>query len=168
MAEVIHSGRYQDGEAWRGKHAIVVGTGNSGHDIAQDLCSSGAHVTMMQRSSTLVTNIEPSAQLAYAAYNEGTLDDNDLIATSMPLRLARRSHQMITEQSKQLDRPLLEALARIGFKLDYGEDDTGWQFNVRASDESVPAAVIAGDTAMWVRTRPTDAVSERPDPSDDR
>ncbi|HEX7658778.1 MAG TPA: DUF6188 family protein [Pseudonocardiaceae bacterium] len=46
--------------------------------------------------------------------------------------------------------------------------DTGWQFNVRASDESVPAAVIAGDTAMWVRTRPTDAVSERPDPSDDR
>jgi len=126
--QIVHSSRYDDGENWHGKRALVIGTGNSGHDIAQDLYSSGAEVTLVQRSPTLITNIEPSAQLAYAAYNEGTLDDNDLIATSMPLRLARRSHQMITEQSKQLDRPLLDALEKIGFKLDYGEDNTGWQF----------------------------------------
>jgi putative flavoprotein involved in K+ transport len=126
--QVVHSSRYDDGENFDGKRALVIGTGNSGHDIAQDLHSSGASVTLVQRSPTLITNIEPSAQLAYAAYNEGTLDDNDLIATSIPLRLARRSHQMITEQSKQLDRPLLDALAQIGFRLDYGEDNTGWQF----------------------------------------
>lgn len=126
--QLVHSSRYDDGENWQGKRALVIGTGNSGHDIAQDLYSSGAEVTLVQRSPTLVTNIEPSAQLAYAAYNEGTLEDNDLIATSMPLQLARRSHQMITEQSRRLDAPLLEALAKIGFKLDYGEDDTGWQF----------------------------------------
>jgi cation diffusion facilitator CzcD-associated flavoprotein CzcO len=126
--QIVHSSRYDDGENFDGKRALVIGTGNSGHDIAQDLYSSGADVTLVQRSPTLITNIEPSAQLAYVAYNEGTLDDNDLIATSMPLRLARRSHQMITEQSKQLDKPLLDALSRIGFKLDYGEDNTGWQF----------------------------------------
>ncbi|MBV9462343.1 MAG: NAD(P)/FAD-dependent oxidoreductase [Bradyrhizobium sp.] len=126
--QVMHSSRYEDGEDFSGRRALVIGTGNSGHDIAQDLYSSGAHVTLVQRSPTLITNIEPSAQLAYAAYNEGTLEDNDLIATSMPLKLARRSHQMITEQSKQLDGPLLDALAKIGFKLDYGEDNTGWQF----------------------------------------
>jgi putative flavoprotein involved in K+ transport len=125
---IVHSSRYEDGEDWKGKRAIVIGTGNSGHDIAQDLYSSGADVTLVQRSPTLITNIEPSAQLAYAAYNEGTLDDNDLIATSMPLRLARRSHQMLTEQSKQLDGELLDKLASIGFKLDFGEDGTGWQF----------------------------------------
>ena len=90
---VLHSSQYDDGEAWKGKRAIVIGTGNSGHDIAQDLHSSGADVTLVQRSSTLITNIEPSAQLVYAPYNEGTLDDNDLIATSMPLALARRSHR---------------------------------------------------------------------------
>jgi cation diffusion facilitator CzcD-associated flavoprotein CzcO len=106
----------------------VVGTGNSGHDIAQDLHSSGAEVTLVQRNSTLITNIEPSAQLAYAAYNEGTLEDNDLIATSMPLALAKRSHVMITEQSRKLDHELLDALARVGFKLDFGEGGTGWQF----------------------------------------
>jgi cation diffusion facilitator CzcD-associated flavoprotein CzcO len=125
---VLHSSQYDDGEAWKGKRAIVIGTGNSGHDIAQDLHSSGADVTLVQRSSTLVTNIEPSAQLAYAAYNEGTLEDNDLIATSMPLALARRSHVMLTEQSKKLDRELLEGLSRVGFKLDFGDGGTGWQF----------------------------------------
>jgi putative flavoprotein involved in K+ transport len=125
---VMHSSRYQDGETWKGKKAIVIGTGNSGHDIAQDLHSSGAEVTLVQRSSTLITNIEPSAQLAYAAYNEGTLDDNDLIATSMPLTLAKRSHVMLTEQSKAFDKELLDRLERVGFKLDFGDGGTGWQF----------------------------------------
>ncbi|MHC1949263.1 NAD(P)/FAD-dependent oxidoreductase [Bradyrhizobium sp. UFLA06-06] len=126
--KVMHSSRYEDGENWTGKRALVIGTGNSGHDIAQDLHSSGAGVTLVQRSSTLITNIEPSAQLAYAAYNEGTLEDNDLIATSMPLVLAKRSHVLMTEQSKQLDKPLLDGLARRGFKLDFGDGGTGWQF----------------------------------------
>ena len=126
--QVTHSSRYDDGGNWDGKRALVIGTGNSGHDIAQDLYSSGAGVTLVQRSPTLITNIEPSAQLAYAAYNEGTLDDNDLIATSMPLVLARRSHALMTEHAKTLDKDLLDGLERIGFKLDFGEDGTGWQF----------------------------------------
>jgi putative flavoprotein involved in K+ transport len=125
---LLHSSRYEDGESWAGKRAIVVGTGNSGHDIAQDLYSSGAEVTLVQRSPTLVTNIEPSAQLAYATYNEGTLEDNDLIAASMPTPLAKKTHVMLTEQSKQLDKELLDGLARVGFKLDFGEAGTGWQF----------------------------------------
>jgi putative flavoprotein involved in K+ transport len=125
---VLHSSQYGDGEEWQGKRALVIGTGNSGHDIAQDLYSSGAEVTLVQRSPTLITNIEPSAQLAYEAYNEGTLEDNDLIATSMPLSLAKKSHQSITDRSKELDKDLLDGLRRKGFKLDYGEDGTGWQF----------------------------------------
>src|SRR6185369_11973991 len=31
---VLHSSEYQDGEMWRGKRALVIGSGNSGHDIA--------------------------------------------------------------------------------------------------------------------------------------
>jgi cation diffusion facilitator CzcD-associated flavoprotein CzcO len=125
---LVHSSRYEDGENWTGKRALVIGTGNSGHDIAQDLFSSGAEVTLVQRSPTLVTNIEPSAQLAYATYNEGTLEDNDLIATSMPTPLAKKTHVMLTEQSKELDKELLDGLRRAGFKLDFGDAGTGWQF----------------------------------------
>jgi cation diffusion facilitator CzcD-associated flavoprotein CzcO len=152
--KVMHSSQYDDGENWRGKRAIVVGTGNSGHDIAQDLHSSGADVTMVQRSSTLVVSIEPSAQLVYTPYNEGTLDDNDLIATSMPLQVARKSHAITCQKSRELDQALLDGLARVGFRLDFGEDNTGWQFkyltrgggyyfNVGCSD-----LIVKGDIAL--------------------
>ena len=127
---MLHSGRYEDGEAWKGKNALVIGTGNSGHDIAQDLHSAGANVTLVQRSPTLIVNIEPSAQLAYALYDEGPpLEDCDLITVSVPLELARKSHQRMTAHCKQLDKDLLDRLARIGFKLSDGEDGTGWQFH---------------------------------------
>ena len=126
---VLHSTQYQDGEAWKGKRALVIGTGNSGHDIAQDLASSGAQVTLVQRSPTLVVNIEPSAQLAYALYDEGPpTEDCDLIATSMPFALARKSHIALTAQGKTLDKPLLDGLEAKGFKLDFGDDGSGWQF----------------------------------------
>ena len=126
---VMHSSEYRDGEDWSGRSAVVVGTGNSGHDIAQDLHSSGAHVTLVQRSPTMVVNIEPSAQLPYSLYSEGPpLEDCDLITASMPLALSRRSHQAFTAKSRELDRDLLDGLERAGFRLDYGEDDTGWQF----------------------------------------
>jgi cation diffusion facilitator CzcD-associated flavoprotein CzcO len=128
VGTVMHSSQYDDGENWRGRRAIVIGTGNSGHDIAQDLHSSGAEVTLFQRSSTLVVSIEPSAQLVYMPYNEGTLEDNDLIATSMPLKVARKSHALTCAKSKELDQDLLDGLARVGFKLDFGDDNTGWQF----------------------------------------
>jgi putative flavoprotein involved in K+ transport len=127
--EVLHSSQYRDGEDWSGKRALVIGTGNSGHDIAQDLYSSGAAVTLVQRSATLVVNIEPSAQLAYTLYDEGPpLDDCDLLAASMPTSLVRKSHQSLTEQGRKLDKPLLDRLTQRGFKLDWGEDGTGWQF----------------------------------------
>ncbi len=126
---VVHSSAYQDGEDWSGKHAIVIGTGNSGHDIAQDLACSGAHVTMVQRSPTLVVNIEPSAQLPYALYDEGpALEECDFIVLSMPTPLVRRAHVAFTRESRALDNDLLTGLENIGFKLDSGEDETGWQF----------------------------------------
>ncbi|HMK67809.1 MAG TPA: NAD(P)/FAD-dependent oxidoreductase [Stellaceae bacterium] len=126
---VLHSSQYEDGEAWKGKTALVIGTGNSGHDIAQDLHSAGAEVAIVQRSPTLIVNVEPSAQLPYALYDEGlSLEDCDLITVSFPLALARRSHKLITEQARKLDRELLAALERVGFRLDFGEDGTGWQF----------------------------------------
>jgi hypothetical protein len=126
---VIHSGEYVDGEDWRGKRAVVIGTGNSGHDIAQDLYSAGAAVTLVQRSPTLVIQCDPSAQLVYSLYSEGPpLEDCDLITTSVPLALAKRTHQLATANARQLDRELLDALEKRGFRLDFGEEGTGWQF----------------------------------------
>jgi Pyridine nucleotide-disulphide oxidoreductase len=127
--KVLHSSQYDDGDAWKGKNVLVIGSGNSGHDIAQDLHSSGAKVTLVQRSSTLIVNVEPSAQLPYALYDEGpSLEDCDLITASIPLAVAKRSHILLTQQAKDLDKDLLDGLERKGFRLDFGEDGTGWQF----------------------------------------
>jgi putative flavoprotein involved in K+ transport len=126
---VLHSSQYTSGEAWRGKTALVIGSGNSGHDIAQDLHASGVRATIVQRGTTMVINVEPSAQLPYALYDEGPpLEDCDLITTATPLSLARASHIRFTEQARKMDEPLLDALKRKGFQLDDGEDGTGWQF----------------------------------------
>jgi putative flavoprotein involved in K+ transport len=126
---VQHSSEFGAGADWADRNTLVIGTGNSGHDIAQDLYSNGAQVTLVQRNPTLIVNIEPSAQLPYALYDEGpSLADCDLITTSIPLKLMRKTHQQITERAKALDRELLDGLARAGFKLDFGTDGTGWQF----------------------------------------
>ena len=66
-----------------------------------ELAGTQLTVTMAQRGSTLITNIEPSAQLVYTLYDEGPpLADCDLIAASMPLALARKTHILLTEQAK--------------------------------------------------------------------
>jgi cation diffusion facilitator CzcD-associated flavoprotein CzcO len=169
---VLHSSKYSDGNAWKGKKALVIGSGNSGHDIAQDLRSNGADITLVQRSPTLVVNVEPSAQLPYALYDEGpSLEDCDLITTSFPLALARESHRLLTEKAKNLDKDLLDKLARVGFRLDFGDDGTGWQFkyltrgggyyfNVGCSDMIINGEVglvqfsdIAGFEAQGARMR---------------
>jgi hypothetical protein len=176
--KILHSSQYGDGEAWKGRNVLVIGTGNSGHDIAQDLYSSGAKVTLVQRSPTLIVNIEPSAQLPYALYDEGPpLEDCDLINTSIPLPLARKSHRLLTEQAKKMDKDLLDGLERVGFKLDFGEDGTGWQFkyltrgggyyfNVGCSDLIVAGEIglvqfsdIAGFVAEGARMRTGDTLT---------
>jgi cation diffusion facilitator CzcD-associated flavoprotein CzcO len=170
--KVLHASQYDDGEAWRGKDALVIGSGNSGHDIAQDLHSAGAKVTLVQRSSTMIVNVEPSAQLQYALYDEGIpLEDCDLITTSMPLSLVRKSHKTLTETARNMDKELLDGLERRGFKLDFGDDGTGWQFkyltrgggyyfNVGCSDLIVTGEIglaqfadIAGFVAEGARMR---------------
>ena len=127
--KVLHASQYTEAAPWKGKKAVVIGTGTSAHDIAQDLHSGGAHVTIVQRSPTLIINCDPSAQLVYALYSEGPpLEDCDLITASVPLEVARRTHQLATAHAKELDRPLLEKLERKGFRLTDGPDGTGWQF----------------------------------------
>ncbi len=125
---VRHSGRYGSGLDWAGKRALVLGTGTSGHDVAQDLAVSGAaEVTLVQRSSTLVVSLK-EAQAPYMLYDEEIpFEDKDLLATSFPYPVMRRSHQRMAAMNAHADRALLEGLATRGFRLTQGEDGTGWQ-----------------------------------------
>ena len=117
-----------DGSAWRGKNAVVIGTGNSGHDVAQDLHSHGVNTTIVQRGSTTVVSIDPSAKLNYALYDEGLpLDDTDLINTATAYPLVIRGYQLAVQKMIEWDKPLIDGLKARGFKYDIGHDNTGHQ-----------------------------------------
>ena len=145
--KIMHSGAYQTGKEWAGKKAIVVGTGTSGHDVAQELTTCGAEVTLLQRSPTHVVSLK-QAQRVYSAYYEGPpVADNDLLATASPYPVLVKSFQQVTKSMLEEDKDLLTALEGAGFRLDHagGEDKTGFQmmylrhgggyyFNVGASD----------------------------------
>ena len=127
--KVIHSTDYSSGKDYKGKNVLVFGTGTSAHDVAQDLYVHGANVKIVQRSPSMVVNVEPSAQLPYQLYREGpNTDDCDLITISSPLQVLKKTHQLLTEKTKKIDKALLEKLKEVGFRLEYGEDNTGWQF----------------------------------------
>ena len=127
--KVIHSVDYDSGKHYDGKNVLVYGTGTSAHDVAQDLYVHGANVKIVQRSPSMVVNVEPSAQLPYQLYNEGpNTDDCDLITISSPLEVLKKTHQLLTQKTKKIDKPLLDKLTSVGFKLEYGEENSGWQF----------------------------------------
>jgi cation diffusion facilitator CzcD-associated flavoprotein CzcO len=141
----VHSGAFKNAKQWRGKKALVLGTGTSGHDVAQELHAHGADVTMIQRSKTYVVSLR-EAQSVYAIYSEGiAFEDCDLLAASFPYPVLRRSYQLSTARGREVDKALLDGLEKSGFRLHYGEDETGFQmmylrrgggyyFNVGCSD----------------------------------
>jgi cation diffusion facilitator CzcD-associated flavoprotein CzcO len=148
----VHSGDFKHAEKWKGRKALVLGTGTSGHDVAQELQAHGAQVTMIQRSKTYVVSLK-EAQSVYAIYSEGIpFDDCDLLATSFPYPVLQRSYQLSTARGREVDKALLEALGKRGFRLHFGEDETGFQmmylrrgggyyFNVGCSDLIVSGAI---------------------------
>ena len=127
--KVIHSTDYSSGRDYKGKNVLVFGTGTSAHDVAQDLYVHGANVKIVQQSPSMVVNVEPSAQLPYQLYREGpNTDDCDLITISSPLKVLKKTHQLLTKKTKEIDKSLLDKLEEVGFRLEYGEENTGWQF----------------------------------------
>lgn len=126
--DVIHSSRFGSGIPYAGRNAIVVGTGTSGHDVAQDLYENGAaSVTMVQRGPTCVVSLVPSGTMVYSVYSEGPPpEDVDLITAAIPYDVLRETYQFMTKRTCELDKDLLDGLREVGFKLSFGEDDTGF------------------------------------------
>jgi len=130
--DVLHSHGFTNGARWRGKRALVLGTGNSGHDVAQDLHSHDVTTSIIQRGSTTVVSVDPSAKLNYALYDEGmSLDDTDLVAAAGTYPLLILGYQLAVQRMVEFDKELIAGLKARGFKYDLGEDATGHQMKYR-------------------------------------
>ncbi|MBS8224613.1 hypothetical protein [Vannielia litorea] len=127
--EILHSATFQNGADYKGKRAMVVGTGNSAHDVAQDLYMKGAEeVSILQRGPTCVVSLQPSAEMIYKIYSNGDpLEDVDLIAASTPYPVLVDAYRSISQKAAQIDADMLQALNDKGLKTYFGEDGTGFQ-----------------------------------------
>ena len=129
--EVMHTTEFTNGANWRGKKALVIGTGTSGHDVAQDLHANGCDTTIVQRGETMVISIDPSAKLTYGVYNGILLEDGDLLASTNTKPIVKKNLQGITARMLEYDKKTTDGLIARGFKFCTGEDGAGHQWMVR-------------------------------------
>jgi cation diffusion facilitator CzcD-associated flavoprotein CzcO len=82
---LCHSSEFQGAKPnSKGKRAIVVGCGNSGHDIAQDFYENGYDITIVQRSSTCVLTSEAGLEVLLGGlYQEGGVHQPQLSLSHM-------------------------------------------------------------------------------------
>ncbi|KAI3391250.1 hypothetical protein diail_7668 [Diaporthe ilicicola] len=118
--QVIHSVDYHDADSWKGLRGVVVGAGNTGHDVASDMVAAGlSSVTMVQRSPTFVLPVENMMKRYAGVYNDvipTETSDRIWFAAPMPvarLVAAKNFHRMAAETPERW-----EALAKTGFKAD--------------------------------------------------
>ncbi|GJJ14649.1 hypothetical protein Clacol_008915 [Clathrus columnatus] len=122
----IHHKRALDDE---GKKVVVVGACTSAHDISQDYQHYGVDVTMVQRSSTCIVSVKKGMPLLFGdLYKEGgpPVDICDRINASFPIYLQKCVHQMVIPAVMEADKEVVEGLKKVGFKINYGPDDSGW------------------------------------------
>jgi putative flavoprotein involved in K+ transport len=130
--QVLHSSRFRAGTEWAGRSVVVFGTGTSAHDICQELHANGAIVTMVQRSPTMVVNVEPAQIYDKTYLGDGPpIETRDILNSGVPFPVMRIAHKQITDEVKRLDAPLLSRLEQTGFRLEFGEDGTGWPLKFR-------------------------------------
>ncbi|KAJ4486192.1 hypothetical protein J3R30DRAFT_3697705 [Lentinula aciculospora] len=137
---------YRRASDYQGKKVVVIGAGNAGdivgccrhytlfnflqgHDVASDLARAGNDVTMFQRSSTFVMNLDKGWKfLGGALYSEGgpPIDTADRLSHSVPHLLlegglAQRTAQAIIDDQKEH----LDKLTNSGFRINKGIKDAG-------------------------------------------
>lgn len=126
--EFVHTAGFSSGRRYEGKRALVIGTGNSGHDVAQDLTVNGAaRVVMAQRGPTCVVSLRPTAETVFSVYSgEGSVDEKDLMASSIPYPMLIDTYKWLVNRARHNDEELICSLNAKGMKTYYGPDETGF------------------------------------------
>ncbi|ODT30265.1 MAG: FAD-dependent oxidoreductase, partial [Kaistia sp. SCN 65-12] len=130
--EQQHSSQHPGPEKYRGKKVVVIGSNNSAHDICAALWEGGADVTMVQRSSTHIVKSGTLMDIGLgplyseqAVANGMTTRKADLIFASLPYRIMHEFQIPLYEQMRERDKAFYDALEKVGFMHDWGDDGSG-------------------------------------------
>ncbi len=130
--EQHHSSRHPGPDAYAGKKVVVIGSNNSAHDICKALVDNGVDATMVQRSSTHIVKSDSLRSIALGGlYSEEavasgmTTKKADLTFASLPYRIMHEFQVPVYNQIREQDKEFYDRLEAAGFKLDFGDDDSG-------------------------------------------
>ncbi|GFF46966.1 probable indole-3-pyruvate monooxygenase YUCCA10 [Aspergillus udagawae] len=127
---VYHGSQHHDASDYdvKGKKVVVVGTGNSGHDIAQNFYENGADVTMLQRSGTYVITAAKGVLMQHEGLHEENgppTEEADIISESLPYPVKFALDVHFTKRAYDAEKDILDGLKAAGFELDFGVDGAG-------------------------------------------
>lgn len=123
----FHKDAAETGDS-KGKKVIVVGTGNSGHDISQNYYENGASVTMLQRRGTYVISAAKGLFMLHEGmYDEGgpPTEDADIAGQSLPIPVQFALNVDSTKKIAEVEKENVEGLTKAGFNIDFGDDGSG-------------------------------------------
>lgn len=131
--DVHHSSQHPGPDAYVGKKAVVVGSNNSAHDICAALWEAGVEsVTMVQRTSTHIVKSDTLMDIGLGdLYSERavaagvTTGKADMIFASLPYRILHEFQIPAYRAMYERDKDFYDRLEKAGFRLDWGDDDSG-------------------------------------------
>ncbi|HXZ16475.1 MAG TPA: NAD(P)/FAD-dependent oxidoreductase, partial [Roseiarcus sp.] len=130
--EQHHSSQHPGPDGYKGKKVVVIGSNNSAHDICAALYEHGVDVTMVQRSTTHIVRSAPLMEIGLgdlyserAVQNGVTTAKADLIFASVPYKIMHVFQKPVYDKIREVDADFYKALEKAGFRLDYGDGDSG-------------------------------------------
>ncbi|KIW90660.1 uncharacterized protein Z519_08443 [Cladophialophora bantiana CBS 173.52] len=117
---LLHSGAYKHSRDWATKDGIVIGSGTTAHDIAEDMYRAGLRsVTMIQRNKTAIYPIEWIVKGQQGLYNNNIpTADADALVACRPNKILRDILKVIHEAAASQEQGRFDDLERAGFRVD--------------------------------------------------
>ena len=155
---VIHSSSHRSIPAdLAGKRGVVVGTANTGHDVAEDMANAGMHTTMVQRGATFIFPMEwlhAAEDVYYRPDRSISTAAADRAAFTYPNKVMREMVNRTAWNGIENSPERFDALEKAGFKVErYGDiyDNIYVRFGGHYVDVGASARIAKGEIKVTAK-----------------
>jgi len=115
--DVLHSVDFKSAKPWKERSAVVVGSANTGHDVATDMFEAGcSSTTMIQRSTNYVMPTEYYKNVLDQSYNDDVPTVSaDMSSSWAPILVIRLISMQLVNSRAEKQSERFDALEKAGF-----------------------------------------------------